>query len=339
MSENIEDIDKKEESGDSSLGIFINPRTDFGFKKVFLDNKEAMLSISNAVIYEESQAEGHIESITFQPVEFLGDVEADRHAIVDVHARTSTGEYIVVEMQYAHPMNFENRLAAYSSYMIRKQIPPRGRKQKDGDKATPWHYQLKANYIIAITNFPMFTSSSEAYKDTVIDRVQLVSTVTKNVFSDIINILIVDLTRFNKQAEELKTTLDYWLYTLKYAELLTERPDTIKGEFFENLYEDILRTNKLTPEEMKAYNESMEKYGDLSLFTDYSRMEGIAIGEKRGKEEGIAIGEKRGEKRGEKKGIAKVVLSIAENGFSAEYIAGLTKLSTEQIYAILQNKK
>ena len=335
MEEDSEDIDKKEESGDSSLGIFINPRTDFGFKKVFLDNEEALLSISNAVIYEADPAEGHIESITFQPVEFLGDIEEDRHAIVDVHAKTSTGEYIVVEMQYAHPMNFENRLAVYSSHMIRKQIPPRGRKKKDGDNAAPWHYQLKTTYIIAITNFPMFTSNSEAYKDVVIDKVQLVSTVTKNVFSDIVNIMIVDLTRFNKKPEELKTTLDYWLYTLKYAERLTGRPDAIKGELFENLYENILRTNKLTPEEMKTYSESMEKYGDLSLFTDYSRMEGIAIGEKRGEKRGMAIGEKRGKEEG----IAEVVLSIAENGLSVEYIAGLTKLSVEQVHAILQNKK
>jgi predicted transposase YdaD len=78
---------------------------------------------------------------------------------------------------------------------------------------------------------------------------------------------------------------------------------------------------------MKTYSESVEKYGDLSLYTDYSKMEGIAIGKVEGKAEGIA------------EGIAKVVLNIAENGFSAEYIAGLTKLSLEQIHAILQNKQ
>jgi flagellar biosynthesis/type III secretory pathway protein FliH len=94
---------------------------------------------------------------------------------------------------------------------------------------------------------------------------------------------------------------------------------------------------------MKAYSESVSKYNDLSLYTDYSRMEGIA----EGKAEGIAIGEKKGKAEGKAegiaegitKGIAKVVLSIAENDFSAEYIASLTKLSVEQVRAILQNKK
>jgi predicted transposase/invertase (TIGR01784 family) len=118
---------------------------------------------------------------------------------------------------------------------------------------------------------------------------------------------------------------------MKYAETLTERPKEIKGEFFENLYENILRTNKLTIEEMKTYSESVEKYGDISLFTDYSKMEGIAIGEKRGRAKGIV--------EGRVEGIAEIVLRIAENGFSAEYIADLTKLSVEQVRDILKNKK
>jgi predicted transposase/invertase (TIGR01784 family) len=319
MAANSKYINKKEESNDNSLGIFINPRTDFGFKKVFFDNEEAAISFLNAVLCTISPGHLCITSIIFKSVEFLGNTKELRHIIADIHLITNTGERIIIEMQFAHPLNFENRLAVYISWLMLKQIPPRNNKKGDDEKAEPWHYDLKPTRVVAITNFPMFSSKNERYKNTVIDNIQLMSTVTNKVFSNKINVNIIDLTRFSKKLEKLKTILDYWLYTLKYAETLTERPKEIKGEFFENLYENILRIDKLTPEEMKAYSESVSKYKDLSLYTDYSRMEGKA--------------------EGKAEGIAEVVLSIAENDFSAEYIASLTKLSVEQVRAILQNKK
>jgi predicted transposase/invertase (TIGR01784 family) len=310
----IEDIEKKEESVDNLLGVFINPRTDFGFKKVFFENEEAVISISNELIYGKNQSKEHIESVTFLPVELLGDTEEDRHVIVDVHCKTNTGEDIIIEMQYAYPMNFMNRLLVYSSHSICRQIPPRRRTKKDGEKAESWHYELNPIYIIVITNFPIFSSKDEKYKGIAIDRLQWMSSVTNKVVSNTVNIIPVDLTRFDKKPEKLETILDYWLYTLKYAETLTERPKEIKGAFFENLYENILRTNKLTPEEMKTYNELVTTFGDLSLFTDRARLDG------------------------EEKERAKIVLNIAEKGFSAEYIADLIGLSVKDVRAILQTE-
>jgi predicted transposase/invertase (TIGR01784 family) len=320
MAEEDDDIAKTEESDDK--GIFIDLKTDFGFKRAFHDNEETMISFLNAVM--SGKRKDRIESITFLSVEITGDKEEDRHAIFDVYCRTNSEEYFIVEMQFARPMNFMNRLAVYILRAGGMQVPRRGVKQgSDGEKVVPWHYEMKAIYVIAITNFPMFTSNSAKYKDIVIDRLCLISSITKNIASNIINILLVDLTRFNKPPEELKTTLDYWLYTFRYAKTLTERPKEIKDDLFKNLYDNILRTNKLNPKEMQEYRESLKQNRDLSIFTDYSRMEGIAIGEKRG----IAIGK------------AEIVLSLAENGFPVESIALFTKLSVEQVHTILQKKK
>ncbi|MDR2287052.1 MAG: Rpn family recombination-promoting nuclease/putative transposase [Prevotellaceae bacterium] len=319
MAEDDENIDKTEESDDK--GIFIDLKTDFGFKKTFHDNEEAVISFLNAVMSKKrKERKERIESITFLSVEITGDKEEDRHAIVDVYCRTNTEEYFIVEMQFARPMNFINRLAVYILRAGGMQVPRRGVKQGgDGEKMVPWHYEMKAIYVIAITNFPMFTSKSAKYKNIVVDRLCLISSITKNIASDIINILFVDLTRFNKTPAELKTTLDYWLYTFKYAKTLTECPKEIKDDFFKNLYDNILRTNKLNPKEMQEYRESLKQNRDLSIFTDYSRMEGIALGKAEGK--------------------AEVVLSLAENGFPAESIALFTKLSVEQVRTILRNKK
>jgi hypothetical protein len=94
---------------------------------------------------------------------------------------------------------------------------------------------------------------------------------------------------------------------------------------------------------MKTYGDSVMKMEDMGLFTTYSRLEGIEIGEKRG----IKIGEKRGEKRGieigEKQGIeianAKIVISAADKGASAESISDFTGIPIEQVRNILANRK
>jgi predicted transposase/invertase (TIGR01784 family) len=304
----------KQESDEVLLGEFIDPKTDFGFHKVF-SNPDMLISFLNAVLPEEKQ-NGKITSVSYLPVEHFGDSEDDRHVIFDTHCKTSEGEDIVIEMQNARPMNFGNRLIFYSTYPIREQAPKRKRKGKN-DKEEPgqWYYDLKAVYTVAIVNFPMRS-------DTMIDWIKLMSVRTKQCFSNIVNFIIVDLTKFDRAETELKTLRDYWLYTIKHAETLKERPVTIRNELFIDLY-DILRINKLTSNEMKAYNSSVIKMEDVGLFTTYSKLEGIEIG----RNEGIEITK------------TQIVISADDRGISVEDIAGFTDLSVEQVRNILANRK
>jgi predicted transposase/invertase (TIGR01784 family) len=89
------------------------------------------------------------------------------------------------------------------------------------------------------------------------------------------------------------------------------------------LYENILKINKLTPEEMKTYNESVLELEQFILFTDQAKMEGIEIGEKRGIE--IAC--------------SQIVHNAANKGISVEDISNITNLSEEQVRSILRNRK
>jgi predicted transposase/invertase (TIGR01784 family) len=328
--------------------VFINPRSDFGFKRVFYD-PQMMMSFLNGVISKRKRNKGfHVTSLEYLPVEHFGDNENDRRVIVDSRCKINTGEDVVVEMQNARPANFVNRLIYYSNYLVHSQIPLRKQKGKT-EKKTPAktvRYDMKAIYIVAIVNFPLIKGI--ASKDVIIDWIQLISRETKQVWSDKLNFIIVDLTKFNKTEEELKTTEDYWLYSLKYAEKLTE-PLKTKNKAINKLFE-ILQKNKLTQEEMEAYNSSvleMEQYG---LFTEGARIEGEKIGEKRGKKIGRKIGEKIGEKigriegekigrvEGEKETCLRVVLNAASQGMSIELIAMLTNLSSEQIREILSER-
>jgi predicted transposase/invertase (TIGR01784 family) len=313
-----------QDSGIKTMEVFINLRSDFGFKKVFNDSR-MMMSFLNSVIAKKIQKEDfHVTSLTYLPVEHFGENENERRVIVDSRCRINTGEDIVIEMQNARPLNFTNRLIYYENYLIHDQMPLRKRSgtgaKKESVTTKTVRYNMKPVYLIAIVNFPMIKGKST--NKLTIEWIQLISHDTNQVWSDNVNYIVVDLTKFKKTAEELTTLEDYWLYTLKYAETLHERPKTINDELFIELYENILRINKLTPEEMKAYNTSVLDMKNLGLFTDYARMEG----------------EKRGEKRGEARGKIEVVLKAASKGMSIEDIADLTNFSPEQIRKILSEQ-
>jgi predicted transposase/invertase (TIGR01784 family) len=313
-----ENSDNKRKSGEG-LGIFINPRTDFGFKRVF-NNAAMMKSFLNSVIIEKKLGY-HIQEVTFLPVEQFGETRTEHIVITDTRCRIETGEDILVEMQNARPLNFAERLLFYSTYLIRNQAPRRRSKRKDEKKEKPWHYDLKAIYAVAIVNYPMI--KSEASRETVTTWIKLIHEDTGEVFSDKLNFIIVDLTKFNKKEEELETQDDFWLYTLKHAETLEECPGRMKeDETISELY-NILRTNKLTQEEMKAYYDNVMSMESLSLFTDYAKKEG----EERGKEKGIEIA------------TLKFVLNAADKGIPSEEIAAITELTVEQVHTILQNKE
>ncbi|MDR1170107.1 MAG: Rpn family recombination-promoting nuclease/putative transposase [Prevotellaceae bacterium] len=229
------------------LGTYINPKTDFGFHRVF-SNPDMMKSFLNEVLSDENEI-GHITSLTYLPTDDFGGVIEDE-VIFDIHCLTSKGEEMVVELQNANVeiINYENKLLFCWSYLMQNNASPRKRKIKNKEQAV---------YIVAIVNFPMLKSA--ASKNIVIERIQLMSPKTSLLlpYSNSLNFVIVDLTKFKKKASNLKTPQDYWLFTLKHAETLKTRPEKIQDELFIDLYDNILPTSKLTEKEIKEYNNSV----------------------------------------------------------------------------------
>ncbi|GHT18502.1 hypothetical protein AGMMS4957_00920 [Bacteroidia bacterium] len=83
---------------------YINPLTDFGFKKLFgtEHNKELLIDFLNEIIKEE----GCITDISYLPTEQLGAEEEDRKAVFDIYCTNERGEHFIVEMQNAREPYF-----------------------------------------------------------------------------------------------------------------------------------------------------------------------------------------------------------------------------------------
>ena len=90
---------------------YINPYTDFGFKKIFGSdmNKDLLISFLNALL----DGKERIENLTYLNVEHLGNAELDRKAVFDVYtfpiqeqARRGTWDYSLKAVYTIGILNF-----------------------------------------------------------------------------------------------------------------------------------------------------------------------------------------------------------------------------------------
>ena len=86
---------------------YVNPYTDFGFKKLFGTemNKDLLLSFINSLLHGKEK----IKSLTYLNTEHLGISEADRRAVFDVYCENEREEKILVEMQRGEQQFFKDR--------------------------------------------------------------------------------------------------------------------------------------------------------------------------------------------------------------------------------------
>jgi len=283
---------------------YLNPLTDFGFHRIFgpESNKMFLIDFLNQIIKEE----GLITDIKYLPSEQWGIYEKERKAVFDIFCETEKGEYFIVEMQNAKQAYFRDRSLFYASLPIQKQAPK-----------GIWNFSLKPVYLVAIMDFILFDEFEED-KEHVVERVQLVRERTKTNYSSKLKFAFVELPKFKKTDEEMETNFDKWLYVLKNLPKLQDRPASVQGKIFEELFE-IAEIKRLTGEDMETYRKSILKYHDVRSAVDCAREEGV----EKGREEGIGIGIEK-----EKKVIIQKCLQM---NIPIETIIGITGYSKEQI--------
>jgi len=122
------------------MSKYINPYTDFGFKKLFGEeaNKDLLIDFLNQLLPAKHQ----ITELNFRNVEGIAELSHERKAIFDIHCQTQSGERIIVEMQKAKVNYFKDRSLFYSTFPIREQA-----------KRGEWDFRLAPIYMIAILDF------------------------------------------------------------------------------------------------------------------------------------------------------------------------------------------
>ena len=88
---------KKLPAKDSDGGRYINPYTDFGFKKIF--GTEANKDILQHFLQSLLRLEGKITQLNYLNNARLGRLKHERGAVYDIYCETDGGEKFIVEMQ------------------------------------------------------------------------------------------------------------------------------------------------------------------------------------------------------------------------------------------------
>ena len=313
---------------------FVNPFTDYGFKKLFGEepNKDLLLDFLNELLKEE---QGRIVSLTYLKNEQLGRSELDRRAIFDLYCENERGEKFIVELQKTKQKFFKDRTLYYATFPIQEQ-----------SKIAEWIFELKAVYTIAFLDF-VFDEDKDNPEKFRYD-IKLTDIQTKKVFYDKLTFIYLEMPKFNKTLEQLETRFEKWLYVIKNLHKFERIPDRLKEKIFIKLFETA-EIAKFTLEQARTYEDSLKYYRDLKATFDTMYEEGlkkgieqgiekgIEQGIEKGIEQGIEPGIEQGIEKGIEKGVEKVAINALKMGLSINEIINLTGLSLEQIEQ-LKNK-
>lgn len=124
----------------SRIPRYINPYTDFGFKKLFGEegNKDLLIDFLNQILPEKHQ----IQELSFRNPENIGELPFLRKAVFDIYCRGANDENFIVEMQKEKLEYFKDRSLFAVTFPIQEQA-------KKGD----WNFRLQHIYLVAILDF------------------------------------------------------------------------------------------------------------------------------------------------------------------------------------------
>jgi predicted transposase/invertase (TIGR01784 family) len=264
---------------------FVDVKNDVAFQKIFCNKKKTQILISflNAVLQLEGKR--RIVAVKIENPYQFPRIAGEKASIIDVRATEDSGRQFVVEMQVAEPDGFDKRVQYYTCRDYSMQIT----KGEDYPK-------LKPTVFVGILNFSYFEGSDYLSYHSLLDEKTY-----ENKLKDI-RFAFIELTKFKKKENELKSLIDKWAYFIKNASKLEVIPSNVDDEGLKEAYMDADRHN-WKKEELIAYDNAS-----------------------------IAMQDEKGRLvHAEKKGKIDVAREMKREGFDNETIKRLTGLTDDEI--------
>lgn len=254
---------------------FINPKTDFAFKKIFgsENSKDILISFLNALLYDSQP--------TIQSLQILDPYSAPRvrglkDTYLDVKAKLHDETTVIIEMQVLNVEAFEKRILYNAAKAYSTQL-----------ETAEQYVLLNPVIALTITDFEMFENFTKVISRFVLkEREFLIDYLSYD-----IELVFVELPKFKKGLNDLETLTDKWIYFLKNARYLETVPETM---------ESVLEIHKAFTMASKA-NLNREELDDLERQEIYIQdrrgaiSKAVRLGTEKGREEGREEGRKEGE--------------------------------------------
>lgn len=227
------------------MAKYMNPYTDFGFKKLFGEeaSKELLIDFLNQLLPPYHQ----IAELNFSNSENLSGLSSERKAIFDIHCKSVSGERFIVEMQKAKVKFFKDRSLFYTTFPIRDQA-------QQGD----WNFKIDPIYFIAILDFE-YDVGEEKRK---FRRDVALKDQDGDLFFDKLYFKFLQMPLFKKSETELESRFEKWCYFLKNLETFDHIPKMLNEPIFKKAF-DIAELAALSEEQRENYEQSLIQYRDL----------------------------------------------------------------------------
>ena len=275
---------------------FLNPKTDFAFKKIFgsMQSKDVLISFLNALLYEGQPIIEDLEIIDpYQAPQLKGM----KDTFLDVKATVKGGKTVIIEMQVLNLVGFEKRVLYNAAKAFSIQLD-------SGEDYNKLHPVI----ALTITDFEMFPESSQVTSRYVMKEVNDLTT-----YSNDIELVFVELPKFTKSLDELTSVTDRWIYFLRQADSLEMIPESWQGTPALEKAFQIAELSNLSREELDIFERKQRFLQD----NRNSVLKGI--------EQGIKQGEKQ-----KAEAIARALLDLLD----VETISQKTGLSVDEISAL-----
>ena len=290
---------------------YVNPFTDFGFKKIFGEepNKELLIDFLNELLKDQ---ENEIVELEYLKNEQIGRLQSDRRAVFDLYCRSQDGKRFIVEMQKTKEKYFKDRSLYYSTFPIQDQLWMHGRAASEACdqpvKSEDWDFRLYPIYTVAILGFVF--NEDKNRPDKFRYNVKLMDSETNQVFSNTLTMIYLEMPKFNKTLDQLESQFDKWLYALKHMPGLSRVPEGLQDDVFRRLFR-IAEIAGFSEAESQNYEESLKVYWDINNSFDTAREEGLEKGREEGKRD--------------------MVIKLLNQGVAPDVIAQASGLSLEEL--------
>ncbi|WP_437920292.1 Rpn family recombination-promoting nuclease/putative transposase [Sphingobacterium sp. LRF_L2] len=305
--------------------IYIDPITDYGFKRIFGSeiNKDLLISLLNGLF----RGRKNIVDLVYERNEHVGEGVEIGTVIFDLMCTADDGAKFVIEVQRTAQANLKRRMLYYGSKIIADQAPKGNRKA--------WNYEITEVYVIVLMDGFVLPDAEEA--DDVLHDICLCNRVTGKVFYEDLGFIYVQLRNFAKAEEELESDLDRWLYVLRNLSTLEKLPLFLRKSIFEKLFE-IAEYCKLNQEERTMYDVSLKRKWDQEAVRQYQEEEQkkrLEEGLEKGLQQGLEQGLQQGIEQGIEQNKHEVVRKLIHRGdWSDTDIADFAEVSLEFVQSL-----
>ena len=242
---------------------FISAKTDFGFQKIFgsPQSKDILISFLNAMLYD---AQPTIEDLEIIDPYAAPSVTGLKDTYLDVKAKITGNKTVIIEMQVINVEAFTKRVVYNAAKTYATQLRPR-----EG------YSKLNPLIDLTITDFILFENTEKFLTHFVFKELEE----NFEYYNREIELVFVELPKFNKELEQVENLIQSWIYFIKNAPLLDEIPEKFASiPEIQTAFSIASRTN-LTLKELEELEKREMFLEDQRGAIIKSRKEGIIEGE------------------------------------------------------------